>query len=362
MNLIGPSYNLESRPASVQRTINMVPVPLEPGNERSPWVFKDVPGLVLAVPAADPPVAGFYGLRSSATAAYEKTVGFDANGIGTIPLAPSEYPLADEVLSLFFQPYAGNLTPQTWESYSPGSLGGLSLTYTDAPAASDVTITAASGSIAEATAGTTDGQGRYSVAWTDGVGYFPADGGSKFLRVVTNGATVTFQFSKRIASFGVYLVDYLDFGGTCTWTFHNGGTLLHSEVVDPFPLTAGSVATNGSVGFAGFISKTTAAPFDRVVFTFSSTGADLTAFDNIFVGSLDQMSALAVSTGQTIQFTDTSTNSPTSWLWDFGDGTTSTLQNPTKSYSTAGLKTVTLTATNSGGSDAITKADYIVVS
>lgn len=47
LQLIGPSYNLESRPASVQRTINMMPVPLEPGNERTSWVFKDVPGLVL---------------------------------------------------------------------------------------------------------------------------------------------------------------------------------------------------------------------------------------------------------------------------------------------------------------------------
>jgi hypothetical protein len=46
MNLIGPSYNLESRPASVQRTVNMVPVPLEAGNERTAFVFKDVPGLV----------------------------------------------------------------------------------------------------------------------------------------------------------------------------------------------------------------------------------------------------------------------------------------------------------------------------
>lgn len=42
---VGPSYNLESRPASVQRTINLVPVPLEPGNERSGWGFEDVPGL-----------------------------------------------------------------------------------------------------------------------------------------------------------------------------------------------------------------------------------------------------------------------------------------------------------------------------
>lgn len=42
---VGPSYNL-NRPASIQRTIGMMPVPVEPGNERSPWTFKDVPGLV----------------------------------------------------------------------------------------------------------------------------------------------------------------------------------------------------------------------------------------------------------------------------------------------------------------------------
>lgn len=44
---VGPSYNLTSRPASVQRTINLIPVPQEPGNERTAWVFKDAPGLVL---------------------------------------------------------------------------------------------------------------------------------------------------------------------------------------------------------------------------------------------------------------------------------------------------------------------------
>jgi hypothetical protein len=49
MNLIGPSYNLDDRSASVQRTINMMPVPVEPGNERAGWVFRDAPGLVSAV-------------------------------------------------------------------------------------------------------------------------------------------------------------------------------------------------------------------------------------------------------------------------------------------------------------------------
>jgi PKD repeat protein len=50
-------------------------------------------------------------------------------------------------------------------------------------------------------------------------------------------------------------------------------------------------------------------------------------------------------------FTDKSTNNPTSWLWDFGDGNTSTLQNPTHIYSDSGIYTVTLTTTNEVDSD-----------
>jgi len=66
-----------------------------------------------------------------------------------------------------------------------------------------------------------------------------------------------------------------------------------------------------------------------------------------------------------VSFTDTSTSSPTSWLWEFGDGATSSEQNPSHTYQNAGgvtlLRTVTLTATNDGGSDTETKTDYIAV-
>ena len=51
-----------------------------------------------------------------------------------------------------------------------------------------------------------------------------------------------------------------------------------------------------------------------------------------------------------VAFSDTSTNGPTSWSWDFGDGTSSTLQNPTKTYNASGDYSVTLTAANGGGS------------
>ena len=51
----------------------------------------------------------------------------------------------------------------------------------------------------------------------------------------------------------------------------------------------------------------------------------------------------------TVNFTDTSSGA-TSWSWDFGDGTTSTLQNPSHTYATAGNYTVALYIENSNKS------------
>ncbi len=52
----------------------------------------------------------------------------------------------------------------------------------------------------------------------------------------------------------------------------------------------------------------------------------------------------------TVRFTDTSTNSPDRWKWDFGDGSTSTEQNPVHTFSSEGTYNVTLVATNTAGS------------
>jgi PKD repeat protein len=70
------------------------------------------------------------------------------------------------------------------------------------------------------------------------------------------------------------------------------------------------------------------------------------------------------SAGGSVNFTDTSTNTPTSWSWTFEGGTpgTSTAQNPTITYNTAGTYDVSLTAANAAGSDVETKTDYINVS
>ena len=68
-----------------------------------------------------------------------------------------------------------------------------------------------------------------------------------------------------------------------------------------------------------------------------------------------------LSCNGTIGFSDLSTNGPTSWLWDFGDGNTSNLQNPTHTYLSGGIYTITLIAANQFGSDTLTLINYIKI-
>lgn len=71
----------------------------------------------------------------------------------------------------------------------------------------------------------------------------------------------------------------------------------------------------------------------------------------------------SVCPGNTVTFTDQSTNTPTSWSWTFPGGTpsSSTAQNPTVTYNTPGTYNVTLVATNSLGNNSHTKSNYITV-
>ena len=63
----------------------------------------------------------------------------------------------------------------------------------------------------------------------------------------------------------------------------------------------------------------------------------------------------------TVDFVDLSTGAVTGWSWDFGDGTTSTLQHPSHEYTIPGIFTVALTVSNLGGSDTDIKEVHIEV-
>jgi gliding motility-associated-like protein len=62
-----------------------------------------------------------------------------------------------------------------------------------------------------------------------------------------------------------------------------------------------------------------------------------------------------------VDFRDQSTGNPTSWFWDFGNGATSTLRNPSTTYFKEGSYTVKLTVTNAQGSNSLVRTDMITV-
>ena len=129
----------------------------------------------------------------------------------------------------------------------------------------------------------------------------------------------------------------------------SGGTLTPQQVRDAIQNTAEDLGTAGWDQLYGYGLVNADAALQSLTPPQNPPVAD-------FSGTPTSGNApLAVS------FTDLSTNGPTSWSWTFGDGGTSTAQNPSHTYASAGVYTVSLTATNAYGSDTNTKTNYITV-
>ncbi|MFT5232524.1 MAG: PKD repeat protein/subtilisin family serine protease [Candidatus Krumholzibacteriia bacterium] len=94
--------------------------------------------------------------------------------------------------------------------------------------------------------------------------------------------------------------------------------------------------------------------------------ADVAKIDYITVTgppvvSFTPSSLTFITAGDNVIFTDTTTGDPTSWVWDFGDGGSSAVQNPTYMFNTPGLYHVKLKAFNTCGPDSLTINNLIVV-
>ncbi|MFC2090711.1 FISUMP domain-containing protein [Bacteroidota bacterium] len=166
--------------------------------------------------------------------------------------------------------------------------------------------------------------------------------------------------------------------GTEIWAYPNSGA-TNSTGFSAMPsgyYLEGTYRTPG--GQAAFIASSTKLSEDHFVtpytissnpiFTFSWRQSMASAVsvrcireDNIIPIAAFEASSKIIIAGESIQFSDQSTNEPTEWLWDFGDGGTSSEQFPSHKYSDAGAYTVTLIVSNSAGSDTMTKIDYITV-
>jgi gliding motility-associated-like protein len=169
----------------------------------------------------------------------------------------------------------------------------------------------------------------------------------------TNGCIDTLNqvvnvYNKPIAEFdanGICLVDGTQFndssivgGSTITnwsWTFGDSGTDTTQNPLHFYPATGNYNAS--------LIVESAQGCIDTVVHTvnvFGNPTADFAADDYV------------VYTGQTVSFTDLSSNGQTGWSWDFGDSqldSTSTLQNPTHIYNTGGYFDVCLYVNDMNG-------------
>ncbi len=139
--------------------------------------------------------------------------------------------------------------------------------------------------------------------------------------------------------------------GSANWTMFSNG--LPNVVVTELEIYYNAVTSNSRIRAATF-------------------GRGLWQSDLLTVGTppVANFSAniLTPSIGQTVTFTDLSTNTPTSWSWSFSPsmvtyvgGTTSASQNPQVQFNAGGLYSVTLIAANASGSDEETKTNYIAV-
>ena len=120
-------------------------------------------------------------------------------------------------------------------------------------------------------------------------------------------------------------------------------------------------ATNATLTLPN-VQLTNAGTYSVIVTDFvgsvTSSNATLTVIPTAPVANFTASPTNGV-TPLNVAFTDTSTGSPTNWAWNFGDAGTSTLQNPSHNYTTAGVYTVRLIASSTGGATTNTKVNLI---
>jgi len=214
----------------------------------------------------------------------------------------------------------------------------------------------------------------------------PTGGAGGNLRIQTTGTgfnTAIYQELTLKAGY-TYLFDgfFKDVKGVSDyWCEGFIGTVIPTDGVDYTPTQGTKIfgidTWNGlqSLTDVQISKKATVAPFkptvDGVYYFVLKMGSNASAAREILLDELTLKETLPVKADfyaetvsgtapLTVQFYDLSTNA-TSWAWDFGDGGTSTDQDPIHIYTTGGTFTVKLTASNSGSNDVLTSTNLITV-
>jgi PKD repeat protein len=130
------------------------------------------------------------------------------------------------------------------------------------------------------------------------------------------------------------------------WNFGDNGTSNERDPVHTYNTPGNYNVSLTAINDAG---NNTIIKNDWITVNYPAPTADFTA---------DKVECLVPLS---VDFTDLSTGNITSWYWDFGEGNTSTEQNPTNVYITPGIYTVKETVTGPGGNNTLILSDYISI-
>lgn len=188
------------------------------------------------------------------------------------------------------------------------------------------------------------GTGRFTVAGNNTFNEFKVDAG-KSIYFDTSGMSPPIQTVTTLTAVGT-LADPIIFRSTSPpkqHAFYKTSGTVSAEFID----------MQDSVGYGGatFNNYRGVDSGHNSGWNFTGPVAPVAAFTQNVTSGVRPL---------TVNFTDQSTGGElTDWLWTFGDGDTSTLQNPSHEYASAGTYTVSLKVTNIVGDNTVTKTSLI---
>lgn len=255
-------------------------------------------------------------------------------------------------MDVIITPTAVESAPVASFTYTSSGANGLTVNFTDTSTQAGGTIGSWNWAFGDGQSATTQNPqhtyaegGAYTVQLTvvSSTGSGLSDDETKAINIpaltasfteTSSGLTATFASNSFTAPSYQIVTYYWDFGdghtqsgaqGTVSHTYANPGTYNATLMVQD--------TSSGSPISSAYVRAITVA----------ATGS---------VNQPPTVSFTADVTNLSVAFTDQTTSDAStivSWLWAFGDGATSTDQNPTHAYSMAGTFTVTLTATDALG-------------
>lgn len=230
-------------------------------------MFRLKNSLPSAVAAGALALAGI-AMSPQSASAFQIFFGEDLNNSAFTPLGAT--PNATAAENQFLNVLSGVGT-EDFEGFANGVGAPLALSF---PGAANATLSGGSGIVSSVTPGTTNGVGRYGTS------------GSNFFEVSAGGAgNFVVNFSSSVAAFGFYGIDIGDFGGQLQIQLNDSANTLITV-----NNTIGSMgSTDGSVLFFGIVAETAAEEFTQASFLTSTGQGDVFAFDDMTVGSRQQV-------------------------------------------------------------------------